>query len=99
MSAYMILDIEVTDADTYATYAAAAPATVARFGGRYLVRGATAVPIEGGWEPSRIVLLEFPSMQQLQAWLASPEYTAIVGLRHAAARTRAVAIEGYVEER
>lgn len=43
MAVYLILDIEVTDADTYGDYVKQAPATVEQYGGRYLVRGGAAM--------------------------------------------------------
>ncbi|MCH7699297.1 MAG: DUF1330 domain-containing protein [Chloroflexi bacterium] len=80
MAVYMILEIEVVDADTYAGYVKQAPATVEQYGGRYLVRGGAVTPLSGEWEPQRMVVIEFPTMERSQEWLTSPEYSAIAPL-------------------
>jgi uncharacterized protein (DUF1330 family) len=94
MSAYMILDIEVHDPEQYDAYKAGAAASVEQYGGRYLVRGGQVTPMEGGWEPSRVVVLEFPSAERLHEWAASPEYRAVAPLREQATHTRSIVVEG-----
>ena len=77
----------------------AAPA-IARFGGRYLVRGATPEVIEGeDWAPpdadrQQIVVVEFPNAEAIHAWYASPEYAPLIALRQRTARTTIVFVEG-----
>jgi uncharacterized protein (DUF1330 family) len=90
----MVIEIEVLDPETYAEYVRRVPATVLHYGGRYLVRGGPIVPLVGGWKPERIVILEFPSAEQLQRWNSSPEYLEVAPLRERSARTRAIAVEG-----
>ena len=97
MAAYMILEIEVVDADTYADYVKQAPATVERYGGRYLVRGGDVTPLTGGWNPQRIVVIEFPSMERFHEWLASPEYSVIAPLREQSTKSKVIVVEGYTE--
>ena len=75
MPAYVAVQIEIEDPETYARYRALAPASIARYGGRYLARGGATVVLEGTWSPSRFVLLEFPSMEQARTWWASPRST------------------------
>ena len=70
-------------------------ATIAQYGGRYLVRGGTVDPKEGGWSPKRVVVLEFPSMAQAQAWYASPEYAPLLAIRLRAAKAKLLIVEGY----
>jgi len=94
MAVYVLLDIQVDDAESYAEYVRRAPATVARHGGRYLVRGGAVVAIEGDWRPGRMIVLEFPSMAAFRSWEASPEYREIAPIRARAARSRAIAVEG-----
>ena len=74
MAGYVIGDIDVTDPDIYASYVAGVPATVAAFGGNYLVRGAPGEVIEGTWVPKRLVVLEFESLNQARAWYYFDEY-------------------------
>ena len=93
----MILEIEVVDADTYADYVKQAPATVAHYGGRYLVRGGEITPLTGGWNPQRMVVIEFPSMKRFNEWLTSPEYSAIAPLREQSTKGKTIVVEGYDE--
>ncbi len=88
MSAYILLEIEVHDPEAYRAYAARTPELVARFGGRFLVRG-DAEALEGA-PPRRIVLVEFPDEAAARALWESPEYRELARIRHAAARSRAL---------
>ena len=83
-SAYLVGDIEVTDSEQYSTYASGVPETVAAFGGKYLVRGVSGEVLEGSWDPKRLVVLEFESMEQAKAWYDSPEYADLKKLRQSA---------------
>jgi len=94
VSAYIIVEIEVTDPELYARYKQLAPATVAAHGGRYLARGGATVALEGDWDPQRLVILEFASLEQAQAWHDSPEYRDARTLRWHAARSRMLAVAG-----
>ena len=95
MAVYMILEIEVVDAETYAEYVAQAPATVEQYGGRYLVRGGAVTPLAGDWEPQRLVVIEFPTMERFQEWLTSPEYSAIAPLRERSTKSKTIVVEGF----
>jgi uncharacterized protein (DUF1330 family) len=68
MAAYLIADIEVTDAQAYEEYRRRVPAIIAAHGGRYLVRGGAAETLEGTWRPNRTIVLEFPSIDALRAF-------------------------------
>ena len=94
MAAYVIGDIEVTDQGTYDDYRKQVLATVQKYGGRFVVRGGKVEPLEGGWSPKRLVMLEFPSMEQAQKWYRSPEYAPLITLRQKAARGRLILVEG-----
>ncbi len=94
MSAYVIVDIDVTDAEGYQEYVKLAPPTVSLYGGRYLARGGKNEVLEGTWQPKRLVILEFASSDKARAWLNSPEYTPIKNLRHRYARSNMVLVEG-----
>ena len=87
MAGYVIVDVEVRDPEAYRAYTQAVPGTLEPFGGRFLVRGGAAETLEGDWRPQRVVVIEFPSAEQAKAWHASPEYQAILPLRHRHART------------
>jgi len=94
MSAYVIVDITVTDPVRYESYKPQAAATVAAFGGRYLARGGAVQVLEGDWQPGRLVILEFPDAATARAWLESEAYREPRALRHATARSNMVLIEG-----
>ena len=74
MAAYIIANVEVTDAATYERYRKDVPATIEKYGGRFLVRGGAVEALEGDFVPKRIVVLEFPSVERAKAWWNSPEY-------------------------
>jgi len=94
MAAYVIGDIEVTDQAIYDEYRKQVPATLEKYGGRFVVRGGKTEPLEGGWAPKRLVMLEFPTMEQALKWYRSAEYAPLIALRQKAARGRLVAVEG-----
>ena len=94
MPVYMIIDVEVTDRETYAEYVNKVPSVVEKFGGRYLVRGGEVKVLAGDWRPERIVLLEFPSAEHLRRWLTSPEYAPLAALREKSTRANAIVVEG-----
>ena len=94
MSAYLMLDIEVTNPELYAEYVARARAIIENAGGRYLVRGGRVITLSGEWHPKRLVVIEFTSVEQAQRCLASPEYRAIAPLREEGAISRAIIVEG-----
>ena len=68
MTAYVIVDSKVTDPAKYEDYKKVVPSTLGRFGGRFLARGGAIVKLEGDWTPSRVVVIEFPSIEQAKAW-------------------------------
>ena len=94
MPAYIIVEINVKDAETYERYKQLAPPSIAAHGGRYLIRGGKVETLEGAWQPKRFVMLEFPSAEQARAWWASPEYAPAKALRQASASTEMILVEG-----
>ena len=94
MSAYVVAEVEVTDPAVYEEYRKLAPATIAKYGGKYLVRGGTVETKEGSWQPKRLVVLEFASMDQARKWYHSPEYAPALALRAKAARSKVLLVEG-----
>jgi uncharacterized protein (DUF1330 family) len=94
MAAYVIGEVEVTDPATYEDYRRQVPAVVTKYGGRFIVRGGKVESLEGGWAPKRIVVLEFPSVQQVQKWYRSAEYAPLIELRQRASRGKLILVEG-----
>jgi uncharacterized protein (DUF1330 family) len=96
MAAYIIADVEVLDPAGYEAYRAQVPAVIAAYGGAYRVRGGAAEALEGDWTPNRCVILEFPDMARLKAFYHSPEYAPLLAIRKKCAKSRIVAVEGYL---
>ena len=94
MTAYAILDIEVIDPEGYKEYLKLAPEAVKLYGGKYIVRGGQNETLEGDWHAKRLVVLEFPSIEQIKTWLNSPEYAPARVLRHKYAHSNMVVVEG-----
>ena len=94
MSAYVIAEIEVTDPAAYEDYRKQVLAVVTKYAGKFIVRGGKIDAREGGWNPKRIVVVEFPSLAQAQKWYDSPEYAPLIKLRQKASKGRLVIVEG-----
>lgn len=94
MSAYVIVEANVTDPEQYKRYGTAVPATLEAHGGRFLVRGGDRAVLEGDWDPPRVVVLEFEDLDAAKRWYESPEYTEARGLREGAATLKMVAVQG-----
>jgi uncharacterized protein (DUF1330 family) len=94
MAAYVIVDIDVKDPKRYAEYRQFVDATVAAYGGRYLVRGGPAENLEGSWDPKRVVVLEFESVARAKEWWDSEEYRGPKALRHASAVSNMIVVQG-----
>ncbi len=94
MAAYVIVEVEVQDKDRYETYKQMVPPSLATYGGRFLVRGGEVDTLEGEWSPKRLVILEFPSVEQAKAWWGSEEYAAAKALRQATAQSRMILVTG-----
>jgi uncharacterized protein (DUF1330 family) len=94
MAAYVIADIEITDAAGYEEYRRAVLATIARHGGRYLVRGGRSETLEGDWQPQRLVVIEFPSLAEARRWYDSEEYRQLRAIRQRCSHGHAILAEG-----
>lgn len=95
MPAYCIANVEVHTPEIYEGYRRHTLGTVEKYGGKFIVRGGPLESVEGSWNPARLVILEFPSMEVLQKWYHSREYQAIVAGRHDGARSDVVFVEGF----
>jgi uncharacterized protein (DUF1330 family) len=97
MPAYVIVETDVHDPEQYEQYKAASPDAVHSGGGRFIVRGGELAVLEGDWDPSRLVVLEFPDLEAAKRWYDSPEYEEAKRLRQGAANLRMVAVQGLDE--
>lgn len=95
MNAYVLVEVHVTNPEPYAAYRDLAGASVARHGGRFLVRGGAVTPLEGGWQPQRLVVIEFPSVDAAREWYFSEDYQTALKIRLANSVGKALIVEGY----
>lgn len=95
MPAYVIAHVDVTDPVKYDDYKRLVPASLAKYGGRFLVRGPVPEVLEGEWQPKRLVIVEFSSVEQARAWYDSPEYAPAKALRQAASEGSFVLLDGF----
>jgi uncharacterized protein (DUF1330 family) len=94
MAAYLIVYMTISNAEQMKKYQALTPAAVAKFDGRFLVRGGPKVTVEGPEERRRVVVVEFPSFKRAQEFWDSPDYRAAAALRQGAAVFNAVIVDG-----
>ena len=94
MSAYVVVEIVVNNPEGYEEYKNLAPLPIAAYGGKYIARGGRAENLEGDWQPNRIVILEFESVEKAKLWLDSEEYRSAKALRHKHATSNMIVVEG-----
>lgn len=94
MAAYVVVETSVTDVEKARGYMESSTRVAAQYGGRFLARGGELTFLEGDWRPQRLVILEFPSMEQAREWYRSAEYTAARLLREGAGTWRMVIVNG-----
>ena len=94
MAAYVIIEVEITDAERYGQFLGQVTGTVEGHEGKFIARGGAIDVIEGDWTPPRLALLKFDSVAQAKTWLTSPEYTALNELRTSSSNINMVILEG-----
>ena len=97
MASYVIARVNVTDMDQYKEYMKLTPDAIAKYGGKFIVRGHNTVTLEGPEETARVVVVEFPTFEQAQAFYHSPEYGAAKLQREGAATGQFIAVQGIDE--
>jgi len=98
MPAYIISDVTVSDAEAFQTYRTRAAASIAHYGGHYLVRGGPIEKLEGDWSPQAIVIVEFPDLERARAWYRSPEYAHALEVRDQALSRNLILVDGVRQE-
>lgn len=94
MAAYLIAEHLITYAERFEQYRSKVAPMIERFGGRYLTRGGSHEVLDGKWNPTRAVIIEFPDMARLKAWYNSPEYKPLIAIRQGAGTDVLLAIDG-----
>ena len=95
MPAYIVVDVVVNDPVAYEPYKQMAAAAIAKYGGRYIVRGGATDVREGDWQPNRFVIVEFPSLAQARAFYVSEEYAPALAIRKAVATSSLFIVDGW----
>jgi uncharacterized protein (DUF1330 family) len=96
MKAYIIVDVKITDPTLYDDYRKLTLASLQPFDGKFIVRGGQTETLEGNWEPGRIVVVEFPSIEHAKEWWSSPGYAPAKAIRQKASETKMIVVEGCV---
>lgn len=94
MPAYIIADLSIHDQTEIEEYRRLVPSTITAMGGKFIVRGGQTTPLEGDWNPERIVVVEFPSVEKAKEWWNSELYSKAKSIRQRAATTKMILIEG-----
>lgn len=94
MAAYVIFDVEIYDPERYRDYMARAKPAVESAGGKYLARGGAHKVMEGDWQPRRVALFEFPSMEKAEGFYYSDLYQQLKSLRDQCSSSRVVIVDG-----
>ena len=94
MSAYLISTIDVHDPIGYEEYRKLVSPILAKYGGRFVVRGGTTEYKEGDWRPRRIVVVEFESLEKARDFYESPEYSQAKHIRQRTSAGSVLFVEG-----
>jgi len=91
---YMITEIDIKDEKLYAEYVKSVREVVVKHGGRYLVRGGQVTPLSGNWNPERITIIEFETIEHLRRCFGSEEYRELAPLKEKSTLGRSIVVEG-----
>ena len=94
MAAYIIVDVDVKDAKAFEPYKQPTAASIAQYGGRFIVRSSEYEVLEGKWRPTRLVVLEFPTVDAAKRWYESPEYRKVLPIRLQHAVSNMILVDG-----
>lgn len=94
MSAYIILDLSIHNFDEFSEYIEKIPEFISKHEGKYIVRGEIPVPLEGGWKPERMVVIEFPSKEKVDNFISDPDVQPLFDLRKRTTISKSVIVDG-----
>ncbi len=94
MSAYLIADVEITDESLNEQFRERMTPTLEPYSGRFIARGGEIEVFDGSWNPKRLAIVAFDSMEQARSWLASPEFKELHGIRTSSANINLVLVDG-----
>ena len=94
MAGYVIVELDITDPEKFAEYRKLVPPIIEQYGGTYIVRGGDTEVLEGDWNPKRIVVLKFESVQRAKEFMDSKEYAPVKQMRFESAKSNVLVVEG-----
>ncbi len=94
MTAYMIVDLDLKDANGFVRYRDEVPKLISKHGGEYIVRGGEFEVMEGNWQPHRLVVFRFPNREAIHNFFEDPDYAALKALRQRTANSDIVIVDG-----
>ena len=94
MAAYIIVEVSILNPTNYEEYKKLTPASIEAYGGKFVVRGGKSESLEGDWSPERIVVVEFPTVEQAKEWWNSEIYAPAKKIRQANAFTKMIVVQG-----
>ena len=93
MGAHVLVDLNLSDREKFKAYAGAVGATVKKYGGSYKCRWGYPETLEGDWQAHRIVMIEFPTVEQARIWWDSEEYRPLKELRRCCSSARIILVD------
>ena len=94
MKAYLVLDFEINDLESFGEYIEKVPAFIEKHDGKYIVQGAEPTPMEGNWRPERMVIIEFPARKNATAFLNDPDFQDLLSIRHQTTTSNLILVDG-----
>jgi uncharacterized protein (DUF1330 family) len=94
VKAYLVLDLSIHDFVGFSRYIAEIPAHISKHAGKYIVQGVPPTPVEGDWTPERMVIIEFPSREDAEAFLSDPDIQDLFKVRHETTTSRLILVDG-----
>ena len=95
MPAYIVTRADSFDPEGMKTYRDQAPDVIAKYGGKFVVRGPAELVLEGDDDGRHTVVIEFPDMDQLKAFWYGDEYAELQKLRQNYSNVVALAVPGF----
>jgi uncharacterized protein (DUF1330 family) len=94
MPAYFVCDVTLKDRERLIDYLSLSEQTLAEYGGRFLAQAGPIDVVEGEWEPSTIIIAEFPSLEKARDWYASASYAPALAIKHLAFDRNMIIVDG-----
>ena len=94
MTAFIIFEVDVKDPERYVENRELIRPTLEPYGGCFIVRGGSVECLEGSWNPARLVIVEFPSMEKAREWWGSVEYRPAKQVRQETTNTEMILVKG-----